>query len=238
MAQFAAVDAADLTVLGTRALAAAGHGDMVWGHLAVRDPLGQGVWIKASGWGMDEITRDRVMLVSWDGEVLEGDGRRHIEYPIHTEIMRARPEVTVTLHTHADTANAFSALNVPLRPISHDATAFAEHGVPRYTATANLVRTAELGQALATDLGAAHACLMPQHGLATVGVDIAHAVMHAVLLQRACATQLTAMAAGPLRAWTSDTESLAKAALVWSDSQIEAGWQYWARQVAALPLPD
>jgi L-fuculose-phosphate aldolase len=62
--------------------------------------------------------------------------------------------------------------------------------------------------------------------------------MHAVLLQRACATQLTAMAAGPLRAWTSDTESLAKAALVWSDNQIEAGWQYCARQVAALPLPD
>jgi ribulose-5-phosphate 4-epimerase/fuculose-1-phosphate aldolase len=232
------MDAADLAVLGSRALAAAGHGDMVWGHLAVRDPAGRGVWLKASGWGMEEITRDRVMLVSWDGEVLEGDGRRHIEYPIHTEIMRARPEVTVTLHTHADTANSFSALNAPLRPISHDATAFAEHGVPRYTATANLVRTAALGQALAADLGPAHACLMPQHGLAAVGVDIAHAVMHAVLLQRACATQLTAMSAGPLQAWTSDTESLEKAALVWSDSQIEAGWQYWVRQVAALPRPD
>ncbi len=232
------MDAADLAVLGNRALAAAGHEDMVWGHLAVRDPLGRGVWIKASGWGMAEITRDRVMLVSWDGEVLAGDGRRHLEYPIHTEIMRARPEVTVTVHTHVDTVNAFSALNVPLRPISHDATAFAEHGVPRYTATANLVRTAALGQALAADLGAANACLMPQHGLAAAGVDLAHAVMHAVLLPRACATQLTAMAAGPLRAWTSEAESREKAALVWSAGQIEAGWQYWVRRVAALPLPD
>jgi L-fuculose-phosphate aldolase len=61
--------------------------------------------------------------------------------------------------------------------------------------------------------------------------------MHAVLLQRACATQLSAMAAGPLQTWTSDTESLEKAALVWSGSQIEAGWEYWVRQVAALPPP-
>ena len=201
---------------------------MVWGHLAVRDPDGRGVWMKASGWGMEEVTRDRVMLVSWDGEVLAGEGKRHIEYPIHTEIMRARPEVNATLHTHANDVNAFSALDIPLRPISHDATAFAEHGLPRYQATANLVRTAELGRALADDLGQANACLMPQHGLAAVGVDVGHAVMYAVLLQRACATALTA---GDVRVWTSDEESLAKAALVWSDSQIEAGWQYWVRRL-------
>lgn len=201
---------------------------MVWGHLAVRDPDGRGVWMKESGWGLEEITRERIMLVSWDGEVLDGTGKRHIEYPIHTEIMLARPDVTVTLHTHADTVNAFSARDVPLRPISHDATAFAEHGVPRYTATANLVRTRELGAALATDLGPAHVCLMPQHGLAAAGVDVAHAVMYAVLLQRACATQL---AAGDVRSWTDDAEARAKAALVWADSQIEAGWQYWLRRV-------
>ncbi|HEX4705183.1 MAG TPA: class II aldolase/adducin family protein [Pseudonocardiaceae bacterium] len=228
-------DAADLVVLGSRALAVAGHGDMVWGHLAVRDPGGRGVWMKASGWGLDEVTPARVMLVSWDGEVLVGNGNRHIEYPIHTEIMRARPDVMVSLHTHADTVNAFSALDVPLRPISHDATAFAEHGLPRFTVTANLVRTAGLGAALAADLGAAHACLIPQHGLVAVGTDVAHAVMYAVLLQRACATQL---AAGDVRVWTGEAESLEKAALVWADSQIQAGWRYWVRRVERLPAAD
>src|SRR6266702_5524083 len=141
MAQFAAVDAADLTVLGTRALAVAGHGDMVWGHLAVRDPLGQGVWIKASGWGMEEITRDRVMLVSWDGEVLEGDGRRHIEYPIHTEIMRARQDVDCVVHTHAPWAVAFASTHEPLRPISHEATLFVPPDVARFTKTGDLIKT-------------------------------------------------------------------------------------------------
>jgi len=226
------MDAIDLTVLGNRVLAVAGQGDMVWGHLAVRDPDGRGVWMKASGWGFEEITRDRIVLVSWDGDVLAGAGERHLEYPIHTEIMRARPDVNVTLHTHPDTVNAFSSKDVPLRPISHDATAFAEHGVPRYRATANLVRTPELGRALADDLGPAHACLMPQHGLAAAGADVAHAVMYAILLQRACATQLLA---GDVKSWTPREEAREKAALVWADSQIESGWRYWVRRLENEP---
>jgi hypothetical protein len=110
--------------------------------------------------------------------------------------------------------------------------AFAEHGLPSFGATANLVHTQELGKALAADLGPAWVCLMPQHGLLTAGRDIAHAVMYAVLLERACAVQLTAQAAGPVRHWTDHKESLEKDALAWPPSQIEAGWHngYGARR--------
>lgn len=38
-------------VRASRALAAAGLTDMVWGHAAIRDPDGRGVWMKAAGWG-------------------------------------------------------------------------------------------------------------------------------------------------------------------------------------------
>ncbi|MER7847050.1 class II aldolase/adducin family protein [Kitasatospora sp. NPDC096077] len=229
-------EAAALAALGSRVLAEAGHGDMIWGHLAVRDPAGRGVWMKASGWGLEEIDQDRVLLVSWDGERLAGGeglpdgGRVHLEYHIHTEVLRARPDAQVSLHTHSGTVNAFASLGEPLRPLSHDAVAFAEHGLPTFGATANLIRTPELGRALAADLGPARACLMPQHGLLTVGRDIAHAVMYAVLLERACGLQLTALAAGGPKRWTGHRESLEKDALVWSAGQIEAGWDYWVRR--------
>ncbi|MFF2146243.1 class II aldolase/adducin family protein [Kitasatospora sp. NPDC058190] len=126
--------------------------------------------------------------------------------------------------------NAFSALGVPLRPLSHDAVVFAEHGLPSFGATANPLHTQELGKALAADLGPARACLMPQHGLLTAGRDIAHAVTYAVRLERACAVQLTARAAGLVRHWTDHKESLEKDALAWKPSQIEAGWHYWVRR--------
>jgi len=223
-------EAITLAVQGCQALMAAGQSDMVWGHASVRDPDGRGVWMKSSGWGFEEIDADKIVLVSPAGEVLDGTGRRHIEYPIHTEIMDRRPDAGAVVHTHSDAANAFAALDVPVRPLSHAGSLFSYPDVPRFTLTGGLIRSRKLGQALADALGDAPACLMPQHGLVTVGRDLPAAVMTAVLLDRACRTQLTAMAAGPLARWGSEEDTVAKRAEVWSDSQILAGWEYLLRR--------
>jgi ribulose-5-phosphate 4-epimerase/fuculose-1-phosphate aldolase len=226
-------EAIALAVAGSRALAAAGQSDMVWGHASVRDPDGRGAWMKASGWGFEEVDESRIVLVSPDGEVLHGAGRRHIEYPIHTEVMARRSDVGAVVHTHSDAANAFSALDVPLRPLSHAGSLFSYPDVPRFTLTGGLISSAELGLALANALGAAPACLMPQHGLVTAGKNLAAAVMTAVLLDRACRTQLTAMAAGPLTRWGSEDDTVAKRAVVWSDGQIAAGFDYLVRSAGS-----
>ena len=222
-------EAIALVVQGSRALAAAGQSDMVWGHASVRDPQGRGAWMQASGWGFEEIDEAKVVLVSPQGEVLHGTGRRHIEYPIHTEIMARRGEVGAVVHTHSDAANAFAALDVPLRPLNHAGSLFSYPDVPRFTLTGGLISTNELGQALAEALGSAPACLMPQHGLVATGKDLPEAVMTALLLDRACRTQLTAMAAGPLARWGSEEDTVAKRAVVWSDKQLQAGWEYLVR---------
>jgi ribulose-5-phosphate 4-epimerase/fuculose-1-phosphate aldolase len=226
-------EAIALAVAGSRALAAAGQSDMVWGHASVRDPDGRGAWMKASGWGFEEVDESRIVLVSPDGEVLHGAGRRHIEYPIHTEVMARRADVGAVVHTHSDAANAFSALDVPLRPLSHAGSLFSYPDVPRFTLTGGLISSAELGLALANALGAAPACLMPQHGLVTAGKNLAAAVMTAVLLDRACRTQLTAMAAGPLTRWGSEDDTVAKRVVVWSDGQIAAGFDYLVRSAGS-----
>jgi len=222
-------EAIALVVQGSRALAAAGQSDMVWGHASVRDPQGRGAWMKSSGWGFEEIDEAKVVLVSPQGEVLHGTGRRHIEYPIHTEIMARRGEVGAVVHTHSDAANAFAALDVPLRPLNHAGSLFSYPDVPRFTLTGGLISTNELGQALAEALGSAPACLMPQHGLVATGKDLPEAVMTALLLDRACRTQLTAMAAGTLARWGSEEDTVAKRAVVWSDKQLQAGWEYLVR---------
>jgi len=232
-AQYVPVDDAGalaLAVDGCRALAAAGQADMVWGHPSVRDPAGRGVWMKASGWGFEEIDAGRIVLVSPDGEVLAGAGPRHIEYPIHTEIMAARPDVGAVVHTHSSAACQFAALDVPLRPLDHAGSLFCYPDIPRFTLTGGLIKSRALGQALAEALGDAVAMLLPQHGIVTVGPDLPAAIMAAVLLDRACHTQLTAMAAGPLRVWGPEEDTVAKRADVWSPRQLQAGYEYLLRQ--------
>jgi len=216
-------------VRASRALATAGLSDMVWGHAAIRDPDGRGVWMKAAGWGFEEVEADRVLLVSPDGEVLSGAGRRHIEYPIHTEIMRRRTDVGCTVHTHAPALSAFACLGVPLLPISHDGVLFCDPPVPRFTRTGALIASADLGVALADALGDAPACLMPSHGAVSAGPDAAAAVMYAVLLERACRTQLMAMAAGDPKVWSDPAEAELKREQVWNPGQRQAGWQYLLR---------
>ena len=224
-----AAEAITLAAAGNRALAAAGQSDMVWGHASVRDPGGQGAWMKCSGWGFEEIDEEKIVLVTPEGKVLHGTGRRHIEYPIHTEIMARRSDVGAVVHSHSDAANAFSALDEPIRPLSHAGSLFSYPDVPRFTLTGGLISSAELGRSLADALGEAPACLMPQHGIVAVGKDLPSAVMTAVLLDKACRTQLAAMAAGPLRRWGSEDDTVAKRAVVWSDSQMLAGWEYLVR---------
>ncbi|HEY3246769.1 MAG TPA: class II aldolase/adducin family protein [bacterium] len=203
-------------------------GDFILGHVSLRDPDGRGAWMKATGWGLEEITPDHVLLVGWDGEVLAGDERRHIEWPIHTEILRARPDVHSVVHVHAPHAVAFASLVSPLRPISHEGAIFAPPDVARYTKTGDLIMTAELGQSLAEALGNRNAALMVHHGIVTAAVDVETAVVDAVLLERACRKQLLAMAAGELRTWSSDEEARAKRSRIYPRKVI---WDYLVRKL-------
>lgn len=219
----------DDVVDACQALSAAGLGDLVWGHPSVRDADSRGAWMKASGFGFDEIDASRVVLVSWSGEVLAGSENRHIEYPIHTEIYRARPEVNAVVHTHAPDLAAFASLGVPLHPISHDAVPFTHPQVPRFTETGALIDTSELGASLTQCLGSANGLLIPHHGAVTVGTDIASAVMYAALLERACRTELRALAAGGPRTWSDESETVVKREQMWVDSQLSAGFRYLVR---------
>ena len=126
-------DPRELVATASRILAGSGHSDLIWGHASARDEQGRGIWLKAARWGLDEITPDRVHLVSPNGDVLEGAGQRHREYPIHTEVMAARPDVGGVVHVHSPYSVALAASGATLLPVSHAANFFAPQGVPRFT---------------------------------------------------------------------------------------------------------
>src|SRR5437867_2163650 len=79
-------------VLACHILAAHGQGDAIWGHVSARLPGWDRLWMKPHAMGIEEVQQDDLILIDFDGKVLAGDRPRHTEYPIHSEIMRARPE--------------------------------------------------------------------------------------------------------------------------------------------------
>lgn len=217
--------------LGCRVLGAADQGDFIWGHVSRRDPEGRGTWMKAGTWGFEEVSPDRVLLIDDDGVVLEGSGRRHAEFPIHTETLAARSDVHSVVHTHAPHAVAFATTGLPLRPISHEGTLFVPPEIARFTETGDLILSRELGRSVAGALGERNALLLVNHGIVTVGVDVASSVMTALLLDRACAMQLRAMQAGELAHWSSDEEALSKRDHCYSDALLHQAYDYLIRQL-------
>jgi L-ribulose-5-phosphate 4-epimerase len=224
-------DIRDLVSLSSRILGGADQGDFIWGHASARDPEGRGAWIKASGWGLQEVTPDRVHLVDGEGSVLEGEGRRHLEYPIHTEIYAARPDVGGVVHTHSPHAVALAAAGQELLPVSHAANFFVPPSVPRFTRTADLILTRELGAALAGTLGDARAVFLVNHGIVAVGPDLQSATVAAVLLERAAEQQLITLGYGGTPTWSVPEESLSKREHIYNDAAVLNVWDYLVRQL-------
>lgn len=217
---------------GCAILGREGQGDLILGHVSARDPAGRGIWMKASSFGFDEIGVDQVVLVSWDGDVLEGEHRRHVEYPIHTRLMQARPDVGAVVHTHAPWSVAFGSLDVPFLPISHEPTLFVPPEIARFKQTADLILTDELGDDVAATVGARNAALMINHGIVTCGSDIPTAVMTAVILERGCMTNVRAYAAGGPKLWSSDEEARAKRGHCFPETLLHQAWDYLVRQLS------
>jgi len=180
------------------------------------------------------MTPERIHLVGWQGDVLEGVGERHHEYPIHTEIMTARADVGGVVHVHSPYSVALAASGVQLRPVSHAATFFAPLGVPRFTDTSDLILTSELGRSVARDMGEARAIFLVNHGVVTVGPDVREAAVAAILLEMACKQQLITTGYNAWPTWTDPTESLVKREHIYPPRSVRAVWDYLERTLTPL----
>jgi ribulose-5-phosphate 4-epimerase/fuculose-1-phosphate aldolase len=217
-----------------RILEMEGHGDLTLGHLSARDPAGRGFWMKRNAIGLGEVCGPAdFVLVDYDsGAVLEGAGGRHSEWPIHAEIFRARPDIDAVAHTHPAAVCALSALDADLMALGIEANYF-DHPVPRFDASAVLIKTPELGRALAASLGGHVAVVMANHGATFCGRSIEEMVMFGIWLEAAARMQLRL---GPLlgQARVPPPAELAeRRGQILTDVHIAHSWNYFRRKLAA-----
>ncbi len=214
-----------------RIVAMEGHGDVTLGHLSLRDPEGRGLWMKRFYVGLDEIMGpDDFVLLDFDGNKLSGKGAPHSEWPIHTEIMRARDDVNVVGHTHPFYASLFAATEQDLLPIGQEGIHFAGNA-PHYRATSDLVVTPAMGADVAASLGDAWAVFMKNHGVSFCGTSIAHATIMGIYLEKACRAQITLNASGIPWSHPEPEEAQGKVATLARYSLWENFFSYYDRKL-------
>src|SRR5882724_8198954 len=111
-----------------------GHTDTIYGHVSARVENATQLWMKPATLGLEEVRPPDLLTLDFDGNKLAGELPRHVEFPIHTEIYRQRPEIQCVIHTHPPYATAFSAVPEPLRPVNHEGALFVPT-LPRFTQT-------------------------------------------------------------------------------------------------------
>jgi L-fuculose-phosphate aldolase len=186
----------DIMILAGKVLVAQGQDDFTRGHISMRLPDNPGLFfMKAHSLGLDEITRENILTVDLEGNVVAGTARRHSEVYIHSEIFKARPDVNCVLHTHPPYSIALSATGRPLKALSQPGAMFRDDlGV--YDDTINLIRTHAMGAGVARALGKRRGVLLKNHGVVVATGSIAETVISTIMLENAAMIQLVAEAAG------------------------------------------
>ena len=122
-----------------------------YGHISVRVP-GADAFITIANVSPGCVTRDRLIMQDLDGNYLDGAKTPPNEWPIHSCILKARPEIVSVAHTHSKWSTIFSVLPIKLKPMHHYGKFLSADGPPVYEGV-GLVRTVDRGNELAAALG-------------------------------------------------------------------------------------
>jgi ribulose-5-phosphate 4-epimerase/fuculose-1-phosphate aldolase len=224
----------DELAVACRILEMEGHGSRMLGHMALRDPEGRGLWLKRFGLAFSEV-HDHLdfVLIDFDGKKLFGDGRRHSEWPIHSEIMKRRDDINVTAHTHPFYGRVFSASTEPLRPVANAGTYF-KRPPPRFELTSELIRTVDVAAAMAEALADNLAIFLRNHGVVFCGDTTARATIMGIRLEESCREHLTIAASGLAWSVPDEEEEERKFQSTGAPAGLAANFAFFRRRLEAL----
>ena len=207
-----------------------------FGHVSIRDPSDPNKFLMARSMAPELVTAADVLVHDLDGNTpAPTNVKLYLERFIHGEIYRARPDVNAIVHCHSPSLIPFGVTSVALHPLYH-MSAFLGPGVPVFEirkaaggSTDMLVRTPELGRALAQTLGTHPAALMRGHGAVIVGRDVQQAVFRSVYTELNARLQSQAMALGTKVVYLDADE--AKKAEETNNGNVGRAWELWLRKV-------
>ena len=177
-------------------LECAGLAIMPTGNVSARDPASGRIVIKPSGVPYNKLTQESMVVVSPEGEVLEGRLRPSLDMATHLYVYRERPRVHGIAHTHSNFATAFAVAG---RPIPVALTTVAEQfGGSIALGNYALTEGEEIGKEIIRSLGDGAAILMRQHGVYTIGETPEAALKTAVMVEDAAKTCFLGLQLGPL----------------------------------------
>ncbi|MCD8138195.1 MAG: class II aldolase/adducin family protein [Planctomycetaceae bacterium] len=179
------------------------------GNISFRLP-GELVLITPSALDKGELQADQVALMQLDGVNLTPHLPLTIEWEMHLEVLRARPDISAVVHAHPPYATAFACMDAPLDiGISSeiylllDGIAEAPYAPPG---------TAELARNVGQSMVGRSVCLMRNHGVITVGKTLLKAFDLMEVMENTAKMNFVTQAFGGARPLSAEEKRVTNAA--------------------------
>jgi L-fuculose-phosphate aldolase len=175
-----------------RMLARNGCESMVAGHVSERATDQKSFWISPFEY-FDETLPERIIRLSLEMELIEGDWEPSPAVQFHAAIYAQRPDVGAIVHTHSTHISAFvtrpdevGPMNVVGSLFDGEQVVYVEDGVAPPVD----------GKSVAAAFGDDNTLLISNHGVILIAPTLEEATMRAVFIEQAAAFHLEATVAG------------------------------------------
>ncbi|HET6270817.1 MAG TPA: class II aldolase/adducin family protein [Arthrobacter sp.] len=192
--------------LACRVLAGRGLADGILGHISLR-MAENALLVRCRGpqeRGLAFTEAGDIRLVDLDGHPaadgeLDGGYTVPNELPLHTELLRRRPDINAVVHAHPPQVVAADLAGLTVQPIvgafDIPGTRLAAGGVPVYP-RAVLVRNQRLAGEMADAMNGRPVVLLRGHGLTSAAATVEQAVLQAISVDILAGLSLQVTAAG------------------------------------------
>lgn len=192
------------------------------GHFSVRMQNSEWILINSAAASRSALTKEDIIAIDLDGNVVEGEGRPPNEYPLHTQIYKCRPDVQAVAHTHPKWSTLFTISKIPLRSVTIQGAVLGH--IPVFEKSHSISNT-QIADELAEKLGENNMALMKAHGAVIVGETIIDAFVRSVFLEENAYRQYMAGQLGyPHSLEEQEIEEMSK--FIWQPRNIQKVWDY------------
>jgi len=162
------------------------------GHGSARRD-GESFYINSGASTRGTLTADDIVAIDLDGALVEGSARPPLEFPLHAEIYRVRPDVQAVMHTHPRWSTLLTMVGVAYQVVYAQGALLAE--VPTFDSPLS-INTRGMGERVAAALGRGRAVLLKSHGAVVAGSNIVECFALAAYLEENASRQYLAMQIG------------------------------------------
>ena len=174
-----------------------GWTNVIANHISLRVPgVEDHFLLNPYGMMYDEVTASSLVKIDLEGnKVIDSPFEiNQAGYVIHSAVHAARKDVICAIHTHTEAGMAVSAQKCGLLPLSMAAIRFYDNIA--YHDYEGVVLEVEERESIVQHLGDKFAMILRNHGLLTLGRNLGEAFYLMYNLEKACRSQLAAMAGG------------------------------------------